>query len=153
MPAQRRGAAIAMTRPELDAFLQAGPVCRLGTIGPGGQPHVSALWFVWDGTHIWLNSLLHSQRWTDLGRDPRASAIVDDGGLDFTRLRGVELRGRVEVVGETPRRGEPNDELRTPERLFADKYAGSVFRHDGRHAWLRLTPEKVTSWDFSKLRR
>jgi hypothetical protein len=22
---------------------------------------------------------------------------------------------------------------------------------DGRHAWLRLTPEKLVSWDFRKL--
>jgi hypothetical protein len=23
--------------------------------------------------------------------------------------------------------------------------------HDGRHAWLRITPEKITSWDFRKI--
>jgi hypothetical protein len=23
--------------------------------------------------------------------------------------------------------------------------------HDGKHAWLRVTPRKVTSWDFRKL--
>ena len=23
--------------------------------------------------------------------------------------------------------------------------------HDGRHAWLRVTPRKITSWDFRKL--
>ena len=23
--------------------------------------------------------------------------------------------------------------------------------HDGRHAWLRITPAKITSWDFRKL--
>lgn len=23
--------------------------------------------------------------------------------------------------------------------------------HDGRHAWVRLTPEKIVSWDFRKL--
>jgi hypothetical protein len=23
--------------------------------------------------------------------------------------------------------------------------------HDGRHAWLRVVPEKITSWDFRKL--
>ena len=23
--------------------------------------------------------------------------------------------------------------------------------HDGRHGWLRLTPEKITSWDFRKI--
>ena len=23
--------------------------------------------------------------------------------------------------------------------------------HDGRHAWLRITPLKIVSWDFRKL--
>jgi len=23
--------------------------------------------------------------------------------------------------------------------------------HDGRHAWLRIVPDKITSWDFRKL--
>jgi hypothetical protein len=26
-----------------------------------------------------------------------------------------------------------------------------VIVRDGRHAWLRLTPEKISSWDFRKL--
>lgn len=31
--------------------------------------------------------------------------------------------------------------------------SGGTFRYDGRHGWLRLTVEKVVSWDFAKLRR
>lgn len=150
---QRRGRAIAMTDGERDAFLRTQPVCRVATIGPGGSPHASALWFVWDGAALWLNSLVRSQRWTDLSRDPRLSVIVDDGGSDFLRLRGVELTGRGLIVGETPRAGEPVEELRAPERLFADKYSGGEFRYDGRHGWFRLLPDKIVSWDFAKISR
>ncbi|MFF8026781.1 pyridoxamine 5'-phosphate oxidase family protein [Streptomyces sp. NPDC007896] len=154
MSGQRRGTAIAMTDPERDTFLRTQPLCRVATVGRNGDPHVSALWFVWDGSTLWLNSLVRSQRWTDLDRDPRLSVIVDDGGTDFMALRGVELRGSVEVVGEAPRKGDPLDELVHPERLFADKYTGGgAFRYDGKHGWLRLTAEKVASWDFAKLRR
>ncbi|GAB2960943.1 pyridoxamine 5'-phosphate oxidase family protein [Streptomyces pseudoechinosporeus] len=153
MPGQRRSTKIAMSDDERDTFLRSQPICRVATVGPNGHPHASALWFVWDGTALWLNSLTRSQRWTDLDRDPRLSVIVDDGGPDFLRLRGVELLGSARVVGEVPRKGEPLDELATPERLFADKYTGGGdFRYDGRHAWLRLRPEKIVSWDFGKLR-
>ena len=148
---QRRGTAIAMTDEERDAFLRGQPVCRVATLGPGGAPHASALWFVWDGAGLWLNSLIRSQRWTDVSRDGRLSVIVDEGGSDFLRLRGVELSGRAEVVGETPRAGEPVEELREPERLFADKYSGGEFRYDGRHGWFRLLPDKILSWDFGKI--
>ncbi|GAA3219632.1 pyridoxamine 5'-phosphate oxidase family protein [Actinocorallia longicatena] len=142
-----------MTDPERDAFLRSQPICRVATVGPTGSPHASALWFVWDGTALWLNSLVRSRRWSDLDRDPRVSVIVDDGGTDFLALRGVELQGGAQIIGETPRTGEPVEQLVAPERLFADKYAGGGdFRYDGRHAWLRLVPEKTVSWDFGKLR-
>jgi len=150
MPGQRRGTAIAMSAEERDTFLHSSPVCRIATVGPGGHPHNGALWFVWDGTAMWLNSLVRSQRWTDIARDARISALIDDGGFDFLRLKGVELLGKAEIVGEVPRAGQSLDELRAPERLFAEKYGD--FRYDGRHAWLRLRPEKIVSWDFAKLR-
>lgn len=144
---------LAMTDAERDAFLREQPVCRVATVGPSGDPHVSPLWFVWDGRALWLNSLNRSRRWRDLAGDPRTSVVVDDGGLGFLELRGVEMRGRAEVVGEVPRKGGEVAELVEPERLFADKYAGGEFRYDGRHAWLRLVPEHIASWDFAKLRR
>ena len=35
---------------------------------------------------------------------------------------------------------------------MAAKYFGAAdMTHDGRHAWLRITPGKITSWDFRKL--
>jgi hypothetical protein len=42
-------------------------------------------------------------------------------------------------------------ELEAPERLFARKYADGQMRHDGRHAWLCITPQKIVSWDFRKM--
>ncbi len=122
----------------------------MATAGSDG-PHVTALWFVWDGTSLWLYSIIASKRWSDLGKDPRVAVLVDTGH-DYSELRGAELRGRVEVVGEVPRTGRPDPELETPERLFAGKYIGTdAMIHDERHAWLRLTPERIVSWDFRKL--
>jgi Pyridoxamine 5'-phosphate oxidase len=148
---QRRARAIAMTPTEVDAFLAEQKTCRVATVGPSG-PHATPLWYVWHGGSLWLTSLSRSQRWADLERDPRIAVVVD-AGEDYGQLRGVELRGRVEIVGEVPRTGEPNPELDGPEQAFADRYTGGTMGHDGRHAWLRLTPEKITSWDFRKIPR
>ena len=147
---QRRGRRIAMSPAELDAFLASERTCRVATVSPAG-PHNTPLWFVWDGTALWLTSIVRSQRWTDLARDPRVAVLVDAGEA-YDELRGAELRGKVEVVGEVPRTGVDNPELVQPELLMARKYYGSDSVHyDGRHAWLRLVPEKVTSWDFRKM--
>jgi len=150
MKEQRRGRKIAMSSDEVDTFLTEERTCRISTIGVGGAPHTSALWFVWDTKSLWLTSLVRSQRWTDIERDNRVSVLID-AGHDFGELRGAELRGSLVSVGEVPRTGEANAELDAPEKLFADKYGDGRVRHDGRHAWLRLTPEKIVSWDFRKM--
>ena len=147
---QRRGRAIAMSPDERDQFLASSRTCRVASVGGDGAPHVTPLWFVWDGTSLWLTSLVRSQRWTDLRRDDRVSVVVD-AGEDFSELRGVELQGRAVPVGEAPRTGDNVPELDGPEQLFADKYAGGTVFHDGRHAWLRITPSKIQSWDFRKI--
>ncbi|MEU6551841.1 pyridoxamine 5'-phosphate oxidase family protein [Streptomyces sp. NPDC046915] len=148
---QRRGRKIMMTTGEVDEFLTTQRTCRVATVSANGAPHVSALWYAWDGVSLWLYSVVRSKRWTDLSRDPRVAVVVDSGE-EYDQLRGVELTGTMEFVGEVPRIGELCAELDTAETLFARKNFGlDEMPHDGRHAWARLTPEKIVSWDFSKL--
>lgn len=147
---QRRSRRIAMSDQERDAFLGAERVCRVATVGADGAPHVTPLWFVWDGSALWLNSIVRSQRWVDLQREPRI-AIVIDGGKEYSDLCGVEIEGAVSVVGAVPRGAEVNDDLVAIERAFAQKYNQSdVYTPDGFHAWLRVQPTKITSWNFQK---
>ncbi|HEX3606532.1 MAG TPA: pyridoxamine 5'-phosphate oxidase family protein [Candidatus Dormibacteraeota bacterium] len=149
---QRRGRRIAMTPEERDAFLAEQRTCRLASVNADGVPHVTPLWYVWDGHAIWITSLTRSRRWADLRANPRVAIVVDAGDA-YGDLRGVELGGTVEVVGEVPRTGEPNAELEEPERLMAARYHGGsdTIPHDGRHAWLRMVPDREVSWDFRKI--
>lgn len=159
MKEQKRGRRIAMTPEELDEYLGGERTCTAATIGPDGSPHATALWFVWDGSNMWLYSITRAQRWADLMRDPRIALLVEAGD-DYFELRGAEIRGRVEPVGPVPRTGDPDGAdpeveavLAGPEALWAAKYQGGAdsMIHDGAHAWLRVVPEKISSWDFRKV--
>jgi PPOX class probable F420-dependent enzyme len=148
---QRRGRVIAMSSEELDAFLGDQRTCRFATGGPDG-PHVAPVWFVWDGQDLWVYSLTRSQRWANVSRDPRVAVVVDDGH-HYHELHGVEIEGQAVMVGPVPRTGDEDaPELAEPERRMAAKYFDAPeMTHDGRHAWLRITPLKLVSWDFRKL--
>ncbi len=151
MREQRRGKKIAMSAEEVDAYLRTARTCHAATVLGDGAPHVSPLWFVWDGQALWLNSVVKSQRWANLMRDQRVAVVVD-GGEGFMELHGVEIHGRVEVVGDVPRSATPMDETAVAEQLWGDKYMGGrAFIADGGHAWLRVSPEKLVSWDFRKM--
>src|SRR5438270_3210723 len=91
MTAQRKGTAIAMTEDERDTFLRTQPVCRVATVGANGRPHASALWFVWDGTALWLNSLTRSQRWADIARDPAQGNPGEDRELGLRQAPPVQV--------------------------------------------------------------
>jgi PPOX class probable F420-dependent enzyme len=139
-----------MTVAELDEFLTTERTCRVATVDGHGQPHVSPLWFVWDGTAIWLCSLVRSRRLADLRANPRVGLVVD-AGHEYGELRGVELRGTAEVIGPVPWDGVVTDELAEPDRLFTEKYPQQRHvRRQGRHAWVRIVPHTVSSWDFRK---
>ncbi len=116
---------------------------------------MSPVWFVWHDGAVWIYSLTRSQRWTDLQRDPSV-AVVIDAGHHYHELHGAEIEGRAEIVGPVPRTADQDPgtpELAEPERLMARKYfdPAPTMLHDGRHAWLRITPAKITTWDFRKL--
>src|SRR3954454_25169035 len=98
MKQQRKGRRIAMTPEELAEFLATERTCRVATLGKEG-PHATPLWFGWDGENLWLYSIAKSERWTDVQRDPRIG-IVMDSGVDYLELRGVEITGPDEVVGD-----------------------------------------------------
>jgi len=53
---------IAMTPEEIDEFLAGERTCRLASVTPSGAPHVSALWFAWDGASMWFYSIVNSRR-------------------------------------------------------------------------------------------
>lgn len=149
---QRRAQRIAMTDAERDAFLHEQRVCRVASVDAQGDPHVTPLWFVWDGAHLWLNSIVRAQRHVNLLRHPRVAVVVD-AGHDYMELRGVELHGTVHAVGDQPRSGGPDTVLDPVEAAFARKYVGegAPFVHDGRHGWLRIDPDRQYTWDFRKL--
>lgn len=145
-----------MSDGELDEFLRQQRTCRVATTGPDG-PHATPLWFLWHDSCIWLYSLVRSQRWTDLARDRRIGLVVD-AGEEYAELRGVEISGVVEPIGDIPRLGDANQTLELLEALWVAKYkaggaTGSDARmtYDGRHGWLRITPAKLASWDFRKI--
>jgi hypothetical protein len=131
---------------ELDGYLRSQPTIRLATINGDGTPHVVPLWFVWlDGT-AFMNSTLGNRTIRNLDRDPRATGCVDDGST-YDDLRGALLHGEVQPAGDDPR--IPDVEHRWSEKYLAGNPV--PFHHWRNRMWLRMTPGRITSWDFRKI--
>jgi hypothetical protein len=137
---------LSLTDEELHPYLRSQRTARVATADESGRPHVVPLWFVWHDRTLFLNSTLGNPTVENALRSGRAAAVVDDGD-EYEVLRGVTITGRVDRAEEDPR-------LPEVEAEWSRKYLGGgelPYRRWRGRLWLRLVPERTTSWDFRKI--
>ena len=143
---------IRMTDDEVAAYLGSQRDLQVASINGDGSPHLVTMWFAMLDGDICFWTYGKSQKIVNLQRDPRVTVLCADGA-DYGELRGVTITGRA-IVQED--RG-PVHEI--GEAVF-EKYWGPInddATREGVHALgskrfgVRITPEKVVSWDHSKL--
>ena len=103
-------------------MLESRALALVSTLGPGGAPQTSPIWFLFDGGQVRFSLVEGRQKLRNLRRDPRVSVVVIDPSRP---THYIELRGTVELA--------PDPDLAV-ERAVAIKYAGdtSTSSHQGR---------------------
>jgi len=133
-----------MSPAELDEFLGSERTVRLATVAPSGEPHVAPLWFVWHAGAMWVSSLRKSRRASDVSAGSRVAACVDAGD-QYRELKGVVLYGSLAAADDEP-------EFGAARTAYGQKYwGGRQAPVERSHQWLVLRPDRVASWDFSKI--
>jgi PPOX class probable F420-dependent enzyme len=90
--------AVKMSDQEVSDLLAENLKVQVASIGPDGSPHLSTLFYiVRDDGSIAFWTYGRSQKIRNLERDPRVSALVEDG-VDYFELRGVSISGTAEIV-------------------------------------------------------
>jgi PPOX class probable F420-dependent enzyme len=144
-------AQIVMSPDEIADFVAASRTGTLATVGPDGQPHLTAMWYgVVDG-EIWLETKAKSQKAVNLRRDPRVSFLLE-GGQTYDTLRGVSFEGVAEIVDD------PGTILRVGVSVW-ERYTGpytddlkpAVDQMMRNRVAVRIVTGRTRSWDHRKL--
>lgn len=156
-----RRSQIAMNDDEIRVFLVSSKTAVLTTIDRKGWPHSVAMWFVppeegSTGLRLW--TYRKSQKVTNLARDPRAALLAETGEV-YGELRGVLVRGRVQII-------EDFDAVRSIGIDLHERYVGPFEGNEGdaaalaeierqarKRVGLIMPFERVASWDHRKLGR
>lgn len=144
---------MALTAAEVDDFLAGQMKVQVATIGPSGAPHLSTLFYVMEQGRIGFWTYASSQKIANLRRDPRVSALVEDGE-EYSELRGVSIRGTATLV-------EEYDEIRALGTRVMDRMSGGVDLGElgeeivngqaRKRVGVLITPDHVASWDHRKM--
>jgi PPOX class probable F420-dependent enzyme len=143
---------IRMTDEEMDAFLAAGRDLQVASINPDGTPHLVTMWYVMVDGAVAFWTYAKSQKIVNLRRDPRLTVLVATGDV-YEELKGVSISGRADLVDERA------EVIRYGEAIY-ERYWGPI-DNDAVREGVRtmgakrvvvvVKPEKVVSWDHSKL--
>jgi PPOX class probable F420-dependent enzyme len=160
MPSRRD--LIRMSDGEVSAYLaEFGHTLNVASIGPDGRPHLSALWYGWFGNgDLGFWTFTKSQKILNLRRDPRVTCLVESGDV-YDELRGVQLIASATVSEEPadlleigrsvltryPPPGTPPGVM-IDASLLTDEV---VLQAAAKRSAVRVTIEKVVSWDHRKL--
>lgn len=78
---------------------------RVATVGKDGTPHVAPVGWSYNDQHDTIDvggrQFAESKKYRDVKRSGRAAIVIDDlASVDPWRPRGVEVRGRADVVDD-----------------------------------------------------
>ena len=150
-----------MTDAERDHFLHTQRTLVVATIRPSGSPVMHAVWFVYLDHALYINIQRSSFKFKNILRDPRVSALVEDGESYFA-LRGISVEASAVEVTD-------NAEIERVEQAMTDKdqHIGSGmeempahFRDSrkqrlgrGDRVLVKIPLERVRTWDFGKTKQ
>jgi len=148
--------AVRLTEDEVLGLLGDNLKVQVASIGPDGVPHLSTLFYVVRDGRIAFWTYARSQKIRNLERDPRVTALVEDG-VDYFELRGVSITGRAEIVRDYDDIYSLGSEVVT-RMLSAESFESlgdfgreTVEKQATKRVGVVIHPDRVASWDHRKL--
>jgi PPOX class probable F420-dependent enzyme len=129
-----------LTPAEIDAFLDERHTLIVGTVRRDGTPHLTTVWYRWDGEAFWISTNRDRAKYRNMSRDRRVSVLVDAP----PRETSVSAYGRAEFVAEDDDAYE--GALAIVSRYVDDPEKYLDDRKDEPRVLIRIKPERIVSW-------
>lgn len=147
---------VKLTDAEVEQLLQENLKVQVAANGRDGFPHLTTLFYVVLDGRIAFWTYGRSQKILNLERDPRVTALVEDG-VDYFELRGVSIEGRAEIVRDRDAILEIGKAVST--RMFGvesfealgDFGMQTVEKQATKRVGVIIHPDRVASWDHRKM--
>lgn len=148
--------AVKLNDQEVQDLLAESLKVQVASNGYDGVPHLTTLFYVVRDGKIAFWTYGRSQKILNLERDPRVTALVEDG-VDYFELRGVSITGRAEIIRDYDGIFEIGSAVAT-RMLNAESFEAlgdfgreTVEKQATKRVAVIIHPEKVATWDHRKM--
>lgn len=147
---------VKLSEAEVLTLLDENLKVQVAANGHDGFPHLTTLFYVVRDGKLAFWTYGRSQKIRNLERDPRVTALVEDG-VDYFELRGVSIEGRAEIVRDYDQIYDIGSDVVT-RMLGAESFESlgdfgreTVERQATKRVGVIIHPQKVASWDHRKM--
>ncbi len=111
---------------------------HVATIGPGGEPHSSPVWYDWDGQHLLFSQTKTRQKYRNVQRDPRVAVSITDPDNPY---RYLEIRGTVDGIDDD----EGNAFINSMAKKYMDQDVYPWPQPGDERVVVKVQPDHTTS--------
>lgn len=140
---------IRLTPEEQAAFLQEGYKAALATLDKDGFPHVVAMGFLAKDGVIYMTSYGKAQKVLNIRRNPKVGVMIE-AGKNYGDFRGLMIRGHCEII-EDPALVASTIQTLQEQQSGKSGAPREAILSAPKRVILKITPEKIASWDHTKL--
>ena len=144
-----------MSEKEVSSFLQKQISLQIGTINKDGSPHLTTMWYLFDGENFIFHTYTKSQKIINLKRDSRIT-LLTEAGNQYSNLQGIIIYGNAEIINgkdsleEVIRYMEMVGEKYVKDEEGAQYIEGMKLQAPKRSVVI-VKPSKFISWDHTKI--
>jgi len=131
-----------LTKEKMD-FLKEARVGRIATIGYKNL-HLVPICYAYDEKNFYIATDKESVKARNLRKNPEAVLLIDEYFEDWSKLKGIMIKGKVEII-------EKGEEFKYGKDLLYKKYPQyekEVPIKEGESVILKLEPKKIISWGW-----
>ena len=147
---------IRLSDAEVLDLLEENVKVQVAANGHAGTPHLTTLFYAVRDGEIAFWTYGTSQKVRNLERDPRVTALVEDG-TDYFELRGVSIEGTAEIIRDHEQILEIGRAVSV--RMFGvdsfealgDVGRETVEKQATKRVGVIIHPDKIASWDHRKM--
>ena len=123
-------------------------IAKLGTANPiTWQPHVTPVWFLWDGKNLLISAFISTRKVKDIQQNSWISVLVDNH-TPGVPARAVLMEGKALLVSDSTTVQQLSTEIYKKylgESGIKDKDPASWII-DPENRIVKLVPEKIFAW-------
>ena len=146
---------IRLTDDEIADYLRESRTIILVSNGKDGFPHPMPMWFAVDDDNVvYMTTFRKSQKINNLKRDPKVALLVESGDA-YQELKSVLIYTEVELLDDVEATRDILFNI-SVQRGDMDENADASIREGmmntaAKRIGMKFTPDKIISWDHSKL--